>query len=173
VQHERPAVEPQAPSVPAQLAQTDPPAPARLAGDVEREVVQRRVAGRPQLGALDAQLGARPARAPGVEAQRREPQRRAAERASRRTIRPAPRLRTRAAIATCAAPYPSRRVVIAGASTSLAPRRRSVTSRFTPPKLNQLRCQAVCFMRSGERQSARTSSAWAPARSRARASKGR
>ena len=65
------------------------------------------------------------------------------------TVRAAPRLRTRAVTSTSAAPSGSRRVTIPGASTSLAPSGRIVTSRSMPPKLNQMRCQPVAFIARG------------------------
>ncbi len=89
------------------------------------------------------------------------------------SVRASPRLRTRAVTSTSADPSGSRRVTIPGASTSLAPSGRIVTSRSMPPKLNQTRCQAVAFMIAGERQSARTSSVWWPAVRCGRASNGR
>ncbi len=90
------------------------------------------------------------------------------------SVRASPRLRDpRRDVDERATPSGSRRVTIPGASISLAPSGRIVTSRSMPPKLNQTRCQAVAFMLAGERQSARTSSVWWPAVRCGRASNGR
>ena len=76
-QDERPAVEQEPPAGPAQLAQPDRRAPATggVARDRELERLQRRVAGRPQVRARDAQLRAHRRAAAGRERDRREAQR--------------------------------------------------------------------------------------------------
>ena len=89
-------------------------------------------------------------------------------------VRAGPWLTTVADTDTIAAPSSRSLVWIAGSTTSVAPSGRIVTSRFSPPKLNQPRCQPSRFICSGSRQSARTTSVCLtrPLR-RARASNGR
>jgi hypothetical protein len=80
-QAQRHAVEPQAPAAPAQLAQPDALGPAGFGRDLEVQLGQRGVAGRPEVGVGDAQARRDVALLAGRKADGREGQALAAERA--------------------------------------------------------------------------------------------